>query len=433
MLGEYDAMERRERVVGHTGIMSIEPASEVSLPPGEKEEQWVGMWAFRDPLPPGKYSFSASHEVTAGSHLASARVPFEIRPGRVESMALSFDGPARLNSITAWISKMEGSANPRLLIRQSGFTSHAVTQVGATSNGEFAEGSLVALSAMPADARFPPFNWAAVVSGSTVQLVQHSMGIPAWRSPAIPLNLSGAIPIQRFPNRGHAVFLATVAGSSGGALVGAVVKRGDTSPHVWKIQLQSRPVQAACAFEMAGAITVLYSNTEGATSRLHRLDVSEDGQLLKPETVVRESRNRVLSIVADLRPEQPASFIVLEEDTARANLLGFSRFPINGSVSTSELREMPGWPMAESHGVKIPERAANIGFDLDIGGTPWLAITLQDGRFYGGRLDGSLAELFDGEKQRCSFPHPAGVAKSMTLSCFLENGMMFHSGGGGGH
>lgn len=59
-LGPYDATERRERVVGHTGTQAIPPPAEVSLRPGEKEEQWVGMWAFRDPLPPGKYSFSAS-------------------------------------------------------------------------------------------------------------------------------------------------------------------------------------------------------------------------------------------------------------------------------------------------------------------------------------------------------------------------------------
>lgn len=360
--------------------------------------------------------------------IASPRVPFEIRPAHVESMALSFDGPARLNSITAWISKTDRSASPRLLIRQSGFTSHRVAQVGGTANGEFAEGSLVALSAMPVDARFPPFNWAAVVSGSAVHVVQHSMSVPSWRSPAMPLYVSGAIPIQRFPNRGYAVFLATAARGSDGVLVGAVVKSGDSSPHVWPLPLKARPLHAACAFEMAGAITVLYSSTEGATSRLHRIDVSEDGQLLRPETAVHETSNRVLSVVADMRPGQAPSFIVLEEDPSHANFLGFSRIPVNGPVTAATLRELPEWPMSESRGVKAPERAANIGFDLDMMGMPWLATTLADGRFYGGRLDGSVAKLSDGE-QRCSFPHPGGITKSMTLSCFLENGMMFHSRG----
>ena len=89
--------------------------------------------------------------------------------------------------------------------------------------------------------------------------------------------------------------------------------------------------------------------------------------------------------------------------------------------------------MAESRGVKTPERAASIGFDLDLMGLPWLAITLSDGRFYGGRMDSPMAKLMEPEKQRCSFPHAAGIAKSMTLSCFLDNGMMFHSGDGARH
>jgi hypothetical protein len=428
VLGKFTARDRTLQVVGDIGTAESGESQEVTLEPGNSVHTWVRLWAFRDPLAPGKYSFGAQHEAVRGAGLIqSNRAPFEIRAAQVDSVALASDSPTRANSVLAWLARVDQSPTLRLLIRQSGFSSHKSVQVGGVANGEFPEGSRVALGAMAMDAQFAPLNWAAVVSGPKLEMIQHGMGISRWRAPVITLPASDAVPIPRFPNRQHAVFLATGTAQAGPALVGVVVKNGDSPKAPWTVRLRGVPTHAACAFLTQGVITVLYAIDDRQTSRLYRLDVNEDGVIAAPETMVYESPHAVLAVAADMRIGQPASFVAVEADRVLHNHLGFVKIPLVGNSMTTKLREYQGWPMrAEIRGTSTPVKAARVAFDLDATGMPWLAMVSETGEFVGGRLDGSLHELRANQNQRCTWPQVAGLSDSMTLSCFLENGMLFH-------
>ena len=432
-LGKFNAHERTLRTVGDIGTAESGEPDEVTLEPGNSVHTWARLWAFRDPLPPGRYAFQAQHETVRGaSPIQSNRATFTILPARVKSVAVAPDSPSRANSVLAWLAQVDQSPGLRLLIRQSGFSSHKSVQVGGIASGDFPEGSRVALSAMPMDAQFSPLNWVAVLSGPKLQMIQHGMAVSRWRAPVMTLPASDAVPMPRFPNRQHAVFLATGTVQGGPALIGVVVTNGGSSPAPWTVRLRGLPTHAACAFSMAGPITVLYATDDRQTSRLYRLHVSEDGGIAAPEAMVYESPNRVLAVATDMRLGQPASFVVVEADRTRHNNLGFIKVPLAGNPMAMKLHEYQGWPMRTNvNGTGTPLPTIGVDFDLDATGMPWLAVVSENGELVGGRLDGSLQDLRENKNQHCSWPQVAGLADNMTLSCFLDNGMLLHHRIGG--
>jgi len=432
-LGHYTSADRRDRIIGDLGPKTAESTRTITLAPGDEKTTWVNVWSHTDPFPPGAYWFEASHQAQDAESLVSSRLPFQIVAARVDDSALGYDKNIRANTVLAWLATPAGGSAARLLIRLSGFTSHAVVQLGATLHGEFPSNSRVAVSATPPDGPLPAVGWVAVVSGDRLQLIQHNMSTPMWRAPAVTLPATGAIPVPRFPNRRHAVFLATGAGPKGPVLIGVKAANGNTALLPWSVGLSHIPVHSASAFMMEGAITLLLAADDGRTSRLIRLDVSEDGTVTAPERVVHESPNEVLAVVTDSRGGEPLSFVVLESDRTNHNQLAFIKIPLSGQLKATELRTIDGWPTVEVKGELRPARAQSLLLETDNQGMPWVTLTNERGDLLGGRMDGALSLLREGRIAHAVFPHIGAVARGVTISCFNPDGTLFHSGGADGH
>jgi hypothetical protein len=426
-LGSYTPYDRGERNIGDLTRFSPPPPRPATLAPGAEQTLVVNLWAHRDPAPAGKYGFEAEHSVGDGQ-LTSNRVPFEIVPAQVQAMALSYDTAQRTNSVLAWLATPSGTKASRLLVRISGFASHGAAQVGATSHGDFAPGSHLAISAKPPDSTSPPaLAWVGVISGDKLQLIEDSMSEPRWRAPVVTLPLSAPVPVPRFPDRVHAVFLATGGGKQGPALAGVVAQQGNGVLKPWLIPLSAVALHSACAFAMQGAITVLFSSDDGTKSRLHRIDLNEDGTVASPERVVSETSNEVLAIVADMRSGAPTSFVVLEAHREMHDQLAFVKVPLSGEPMATGLRTAAGWPTAEVKANRRPTRAQVLTLETDNEGLPWVALTDERGDLIGGRMDGALSVLREGRGGAALFPHVGAVARSVEISCFNRDGTLFHS------
>ena len=432
-LGSFTPATRGERNIGDLSRFRPPPPRPVTLAPGQEETLVVNLWADRDPVPPGRYEFDALH--SAGEELLTTnRVPFEVVSARVEAMALTYDSAQRTNSVLAWLATPQGARASRLLIRISGFVSHATAQVGATAHGDFPSNSRLAASASPPDAAFSPaLGWVGVLSGDKLELIEHSMSEPRWRAPVVTLPLSDATPVPRFPNRVHAVFLATGGGGRGPALMGVVAQENDGAPKTWVTPLSAVALHSSCAFTMGGAITVLYSSDDGKTARLHRIEVNEDGRVASPDRVVRETPNSVLVMVADMRPEAPAAFFVVEADRERHDRLALVKIPVNGALGATGLRTVGGWPAVDGKGERLPARAQSPTIETDKDGIPWLAFTDDRGDLFGGRIDGSMALLREGRDARALLPHIGALARGTSISCFNPDGTLFHAAGALSH
>ena len=435
VLGEYVGADRRDRVLGHTGTTAPPgPPDTIPLSPGKAEDTWVATWAYRDPLPPGKYAFEAVHKLgSSGPLLTSNRLSFDIVPAHVETLAMGHYGPDRANTLMAWLATIAGAHESRLLVRQSGFTGNTVAQIGATPHGEFPSNSRLAMAAMSPDANFPTLSWMAVVSGSTVQLIQLNMSTLQWRSKPIPLPISDAVPIPRFPNRGPAVFLAAGKSQSGPALTGVVASSDTESHKVWTIPLQFQPAFTACAFSMQGPITVLLASDDGQVSRLHRIDVTQDGTIVAPERELAKSENSVLGVVTDMWSGHQPVFFVLEANRAQPNQVAWMRVPVEGPPQRSGLGVIAGWPTSPGPEHK-PERPNQVALDIGRDGMPWLALLDSRGNLIGGKATSSLDMLLEAKTHRCLLPQVSTVVRGVTISCFDETGMLVHaSGGAAGH
>ena len=431
VLGEYVGADRRDRVLGHVGTTAPPgPPETIALPPGKAEDTWVATWAYRDPLPPGRYAFEAVHKLhPGGPQLTSKRVSFEIVPAHVETLAMGHYGPARANTLMAWLATIAGSHSSRLLVRESGFTGHQVAQIGATPHGEFPSNSRLSMAAMSPDANFPTLSWVAVVSGSTVQLIQLNMSTLQWRSKPIPLPISDAMPIPRFPNRGPAVFLAAGKSPSGPALTGVVVSSEKESPKVWTIPLQIQPGFTACAFSMEGPIAVLLASDDGQVSRLHRIDVMQDGTIAAPERELAKSDNSILGMVTDMWSGHQPVFFVLEADRRQPNHVAWVRVPFDGQLQRTGLGVIAGWPIAPGPEHKA-ERPNQVALDIGRDGMPWLALLDSRGNLIGGKGTSSLDMLRESKTHPCLLPQVGAVVRGVTISCFDDTGMLIHTGGG---
>lgn len=457
-MGSYTPASRGERAIGDLSGFAPPPPRTVTLAPGKEETSVVNLWAHRDPAPPGKYFFDAIH--SDGETLYTTnRVPFEIGRGRVHAKASGYDTSERATSILAWLGTPHDAAESRLLVRISGFTSHATAQVGATEVGEFEPGASLAVSASPPDGPFSPsLGWVGVISGDRLALIEHSMSEPQWRAPLVTLPISAATPVPRFPNRSYAVFLATGDGPEGPALAGVRAQQEgpqqdgpqrlasqEEAPQqtgapqgdlrTWATPLAEPARLSACAFSAEGPIAVLYSADDGKTSRLHRIDVNEDGSVAAPDHVVRESANEVLAMVADMRIAAPQSFVVLEAERERHDRLALVKLPVSGNLMATASRDMPGWPTIEVTGEedRQPARAQAVAFETDNQGLPWLALTDSGGTLIGGRMDRPLSMVCDGRETRGLAPHIAAIFRGVSISAFDTDGALFHYVNDSGH
>lgn len=434
-MGLYPPAAGGQRAIGDlSGLFPPPPPRLVTLPPGGEETIAVNLWAHRDPAPPGTYGFDAAHSIGGDGLLTSNRVAFEIVPAQVAGVALSYDSAQRGNSVLAWLATPKGGKAARLLVRISGFVTHATAQVGATALGDFPSDSHLAVSASPPDATFSPaLGWVGVISGDKLQLIEHSMSEPRWRAPVATLPVSGAVPVPRFPNRVHAVFLATGSGRQGPALTGVVAQEGEGALKPWMTPLSAMALHSACAFSMEGAIAVLYSSDDGKHSRLHRIDVNENGSVASPDRVLRESSNEVLAMIADLRSGSPESVVVLEADRERHDRLALVKVPMSGEPMAMAPRPMADWPTVEVKGERQPARAQALILETDGAGLPWVAFTDDRGDLIGGRMDGAMTLLREGRISRALFPHIGAVARGVSVSCFNPDGTLFHSGKAAAH
>jgi hypothetical protein len=453
-MGSYTAASRGERAIGDLSGFVPPPPRTVTLAPGKEETSVINLWAHRDPAPPGKYFFDAIH--SDGETLYTTnRVPFEIGRGRVHAKASGYDTSERATSILAWLGAPQGSEESRLLVRISGFTSHATAQVGATALGEFDPDASLAVSATPPNSPFAPsLAWVGVISGDRLALIEHSMSEAQWRAPLVSLPISAAIPVPRFPNRSYAVFLATGTGADGPALAGVraqqeaqpegtpeAAQEGEGDLKLWVTPLAESARHSACAFSTEGPIAILYSADDGKTSRLHRIDVNEDGSVAAPDQVVRESANEVLAMVADMRIGAPQSFIVLEAERERHDRLALVKIPLAGNLMATALREISGWPTVEGNsevtgdgdGNWQPAPAQAVAFETDNQGLPWLALTDSEGTLRGGRLDRPLSMVRDGRETPGLAPHIAAIFREVSISAFDTDGALFHYGNAGGY
>jgi hypothetical protein len=276
------------------------------------------------------------------------------------------------------------------------------------SHGPVPPGARVAVSQLAPDGAGNWTGWVAVVAGGSVELVRHNMAHPLWRSGTAALPLRDPLAVPRFPDRGHAVFLATGAGPGGPALAGLVAPPGTPMGKVWSVPLRAQPTLSACAFMATGAISLLLVSQDGKETRLSRIDVDDSGKVTSPERVVRTTGRRVLAVTADVRAGSPLSFLILEADQ---NRLALGTIPLVGEARFPEPTPLPGWPA-------VP---AEVDLEVAMNGTVLLAVIDAQGNLYGGTPSDGLEPA----GARVSQPRAVAIYKGVVYSGFTDKGYLF--------
>lgn len=434
LLFEKSGGDMGERIAGGMGPIVPPPPQTITLEPGGSESLWVNLWTYHEPLHLGAYVFEAAHHLKAagGPLLVSNRIPFEIVPARVLSAALGYESSTRMASTLAWIAAPKDDRGaPRLLVRLSAFGNHSSVQQGATDLGEVPKDARLSVSQIPPDGKANWLGWVAVVTPHGVELVRHNMTQLMARTGPIALPIADAVPIPRFPDRQHAVFLATGQGASGPLLVGVVAPPSGPPGPVWTVPLGASPQMAVCAFGMSGPISVLVSSDDGQLTRVSRVDVDESGAVVSPEQVVRTTPNRVIALAVDMRPRAAQSFVILESNRTMPDRLALTRLPLVGAPPPIvALAPLGGWPAEGENAARHALPAEAIAVEVGLDGLPRAALTDARGRLFGGALDGTpLALLSDGGGAKALFPHLAAMSASIEIACFTEEGFLFHAGG----
>jgi len=453
-IGEYTPNDMFNRMLKSRGRRRPPPKS-IEIKPGLVNTTWVNLWTYMPPLPSGSYAFEIRHFTDSGSApMTSNRLSFEIMDARVLNHAIAYESFSRMVSTLAWVAEpYDERYKPRLLLRLSNFSAHHTIQQGSTFCGEVSADTLLALSQIPPGERSSWLGWLSVVSDNKVELIQHNMTFPRWRSGPMELSLTDIQPLPRFPDRGYAVFLATGTDLDGkAALTGLVVKEGEADPSPWTLPISTNPTRSACAFDVTGPISLLLvseeENSEGKTITLiTRLDVDESGQIATPERIIRTTENKALAVAVDMRPNAPQAFIVLEAHPQKYDHLALIRIPVDGKPEIPELASLEGWPAMTRAGkdyewppgqgtvdraseVRIPLAATQVSLEIDLNGTPWMAMVDEQGDFYATRLDGQPLTFLreNGEFQSESL-HIAALSRGLTISCFSQRGALVHLGG----
>jgi hypothetical protein len=432
LLFEKTAGDMTERLVMHLGIPTLPPPRTITLAPGASESLWINLWMYEDPLPLGAYLFQAAHWPSPERTIESPRIPFEIVAARVESAALGYDSLPRMASILAWIAApKDGQGRPRALLRLSAVGKHTAVQQGATDLGEAPEGARVAVSQIPWDGLAAWQGWVAIAGPQRVELVRHSMAQPVLRSGLVALPITDAVPVPRFPDRGHAVFLATGRGQAGPALVGFVQPTSGPASPVWSVPLPESALLTACVAGMTGPINVFFAADDGHWSRVYRLDVDESGAVVGGAVVVRTTPNRVIALAVDQRAAEIPALVILESNRTMFDRLALVRLPLSGAPPPIvPLAPLAGWPSATENRVSRALPAASINVEIGLDGVARAALVDETGRLFGGKLDGApLSLLSEGGGAKALFPHVAALTLGAFASCFTEQGYLFHTRG----
>ena len=430
LLGEYSPRDRDKRLLAAREF-GRSPANVVTLEPGGENAGRFGLWKYTDPLSPGRYVFRAVHRPLADApDVESGDVPFEIAAATVSSLALSYDTSQRDATIMVWLAApAKDDGGERLLLRWSAGAGHNAAEEGATPYASPVPSVRVALGQIPPAGDVDIMGWLAVAWENRVQLLRHEMARPLWQSQPIALPVKDVQPLQRFPDRERAVFLATGKGTAGPALCGVVVQEEtEEEPQPWSVPLSVSPAHAVCSFGTEGPISLLFVVHGEKEDRLVRMAVDESGTVTAPETVVRATPNRVLAVATDMREEAPPTFLVLEADRHKHNCLALVRIPLEGELTAREPVPLAGWPGLGEEGDGQPLPVAEIALETSPKGVVWIALTDQAGALYGARLDGKPLKLYrdaqDG--RRATHPHVGALRNVTTLSCFSETGGLFH-------
>jgi hypothetical protein len=431
-LFEKSGSDMAERLVPHMGAPPSPPPRMIVLAPGASESLWINLWMYQDPLPLGAYAFQASHQAHPGQAIESPRVPFEIVAARVESAALGYDSSIRMASTLSWIAApRDGRGAPRALLRLSASGNHAAVQQGATDLGEAPEGGRIAVSQIPADGLANWQGWVAITGQQTASLVRHNMAQPLGRSGPVALPITDVVPVPRFPDRRHAVFLATGRSAAGPALVGLVADESGKASPAWSVPLPESPTLTACVAGMSGPITVFLAADDGQSCRVHRLDVDESGAVVSAAVVVRTTPNRIIALAVDQRRGAIPSLVILESNRTMFDRLALVRLPLSGAPPPIvPLAPLAGWPSVTEDRVSRALRAEAMSVEVGLDGVPRAALVDEKGRLFGGRLDGTpLSLLSDGGGAKALFPHVAALENGVFASVFTDRGYLFHTRG----
>ncbi|MFO0762535.1 MAG: hypothetical protein U0359_39210 [Byssovorax sp.] len=418
---------------GHHHEPRAREVSEQEIAPAGELSVMLNLWEHGDPLGPGRYTVEVEQRGPVTAPIISGRVPFEIAEASIDACAIGFDSPSHLSSILAWIAARKGAPSPELLVRQSAVSNHLMVNEGGFSHGPVKAGSRLAMSRIAPGGRGAYLGWVGVTSpGSpaTVELFRYNNAHPQWKSGPIAFPLDDVQPVPSFPDRGHAVFLAT--GSQGGHayLGGVVVTENAPLPRPFAIPLTALPSRTACAFGPSGPISVLYATDDGASTHIVRIDLDESGAVLAAEQVLRTTPNRVAAIAADLRPGAPPMFVVLEQNRTVPNRLAVVRLPLAGAAPPIlPFAPLAGWPEVVEQGNTRPLRAGAIAFDLGLDGAPELAIVDERGQLFAGRLDGASAFVHHDTMGRAHCPHVAALSEHDTYGSFTDVGLLDRTGG----
>ena len=408
-----------------------EPLETTTIPPGESDSNWVDLWGLTDPLPDGTYTLSIIHLIDeSGAHLESEPLAFQVVDARVTNVAMSYEDEKRRSSVLAWLAAPQSGGSPQILVRLSTSGNHGAAQRSGWPCGETSPDTRLALSAKPPEGT-PTFQgWMAAVSAhesgvDRATLFSLNRASPIWRSEPIPLPVSDALPVPRFPDRDHAVFLAVgrLAGA-GMALVGAVVQPySDDPPTVWSVPLKGEPTHVVCGFTAEGPIALLMASETAGRTVLSRIDVTAEGTVAGAERVVRESPHRLYAIARN-----PGGFVVLEGDREHAGTITVVRIAIeDGEPSVQELGPLPAWPVIDDK----PLAPVDCFLEAPPNGPVLFAFLDEAGNYYGAVADGSPVHLLAAAtpERVMTLPHIAALLGQTLFSGFTSRGYLAYLGG----
>ncbi len=480
LVSKFNSATIRRRSGGHMHDPPS-PASLVYLQTGVQDGSQINLWNFTAPLPPGRYRLQAAHQIRPGAHSVDAATAFEILPASVSSVAMNYGVSDHGSSLLSWLAQpLDKKASPEILVRLSASDNHGAIMNGATAAGQVAVGAHLTSSGLPPFSDIGDHGWLAVSHGTKIELIRHALAQVTWRSGEFDVELANLQPVPRFPDRGHALFLATgtrhgkpllmglrveddPARSSAPPAAGSKLVPGPSAPigvnlsapipgavpptkpitaappppakrelpayHPWTVPLQGEPVRTAVAFHREGPITILLVYNKEGVSTLSRIDIDESGQVLKPETVILAGNKlaEIWAVAIDARKDQPISFLALGGDRKNRNQLALIKMPLEGASTVQDFPSLPGWPSKTVNGQSVPLAAVEIVLETAPDGRPWLAVIDEDGHLSGGVLDGSPLKLLRAEG-RCSNAYIAALPGHVTPGCFTEKGELFPAG-----
>lgn len=402
----------------------------VTIAPGKSADTYVDLWSYMDPLPKGSYQLGVAHLITPGSReeLESARLPFRVVDASVAAAAIAYENNVRDSSVVLWSAKGEGSSTTQLLARLSTEGAHRKAQRSGLSLGPVDARSELSIGGKPNELLPSNEGWFAVSNNDSVQLIRHFRTSPQWRSEPVGLGISGAVPIPRFPDRGHALYLATGIGANGRAMLVGVRADADTrQPTKWSTPILAQPSHAACLFSLQGPVTVAMGAFRNGQTGIWSLSVDETGKIVQPEKPLYSSKHEIISMVADQRPGQPSSFYAVEMDPAQANRLDLIQLTLDGKVLPLHLDVVPGWPMEEGKASKPRRVSLEIGWD----GKPRISFVTASGQYFGGPLDGSPLSHFEMQPKgsTVTIPMIAALQGGLTYTGFSDRGSLIYFGG----